>query len=99
RPPAAQRQARLQYQRLLGRMVERSFPDWKIEELTSTADLEHSFSPVYARGLLRRGRSATCVFGVNDSETQPSIDGALTFALLWFHYCREREAARLLVEG
>ena len=81
RPPAVQRQARLQYQRLLKRALERSF------------------SPVYARGLLRRGRSAVCVFGVNDSELQASVDGALTFALLWFHHCRERDPARYFVEG
>lgn len=99
RAPAAQRQARLQYQRLLKRVLERNFPDWNVEELTSTADLERSFSPVYARGLLRRGRSAVCVFGVNDSELQASVDGALTFALLWFHHCRERDPARYFVEG
>jgi hypothetical protein len=99
RAPAAQRQLRLQYQRLLGRVLERNFPDWRIDELTSTADLERSFSPVYARGILRRARSATCVFGVSNSESQGSIDGALTFALLWFHYCREREAARSFIEG
>jgi hypothetical protein len=99
RAPAAQRQARLQYQRLLKRVLERTFPDWNIEELTSTADLERSFSPVYTRGLLRRGRSAVCVFGVNDSELQASVDGALTFALLWFHRCRERDPARYFVEG
>ena len=99
RAPAAQRQLRLQYQRLLGRVLERNFPDSRIDELTSTADLERSFSPVYARGILRRGRSATCVFGVSNSESQASIDGALTFALLWFHYCREREAARSFVDG
>ena len=99
RVPAVQRQARLQYQRLLKRVLERNFPDWNVDELTSTADLERSFSPVYARGLLRRGRSAVCVFGVNDSELQSSIDGALTFALLWFHHCRERDPARYFVEG
>lgn len=46
RAPSIQRQARLQYQRRLGRLLERSFPDWKLAEITSTADLEHSFSPV-----------------------------------------------------
>src|SRR6185437_9630215 len=61
--------------------------------------LEHSFSPVYARGLLRRGRSAIAFLGVNSSELQASIDAALTFALLWFHYCRERESPRSFVEG
>ncbi len=97
--PAAQRQVRLQYQRLLQRVLERSFPDWNVEELTSTADLGRSFSPVYARGLLRRRRSAVCVFGVNDSELQASVDSALTFALLWFHHCRERDPSRYFVDG
>jgi hypothetical protein len=99
RPPSAQRQARLQYQRLLGQVLKHRFPEWTVDQLVSTADLEHSFSPVYTRGLLRRGRSSVCVFGVNDSELQASVDGALTFALLWLHYCREREAARGFVEG
>lgn len=36
---------------------------------------------------------------MNDSELQASVDGALTFALLWFHHCRERDAARSLIEG
>ena len=99
RPPAVQKQARLQYQRLLGRALQRGFPEWNVEGLVSTADLERSFSPVYTRGLLRRGRSSICVFGVNDLELQASVDGALTFALLWLHYCRERDAARSVVEG
>jgi hypothetical protein len=99
RPPAVQRQARLHYQRLLARALERNFPDWNLEELASTADLERSFSPVHTRGLMRRGRSAACVCGVNDSELQASVDGALTFALLWFHYCRERRPERYFVEG
>jgi hypothetical protein len=80
-------------------LLERNFPDWKVAEITSTADLEHSFSPVYARGLIRRGRSSIAFLGVNNSELQASIDGALTFALLWLHYCRDRESARSVVEG
>lgn len=99
RAPSLQRRARLQYQRLLGRLLERNFPDWKLAAITSTADLEHSFSPVYARGLLRHGRSAIAFLGVNSSELQASIDAALTFALLWLHYSRERESPRSFVEG
>jgi len=98
-PPAMQRQARMQDQRLLARAMQRNFPDWNVEGLVSTVDLERSFSPVYTRGLLRRGRSTICILGVNDSELQASVDGALTFALLWFHYCRERDAARSVIAG
>ena len=99
RAPSVQRQSRLKYQRLLGRLLERVFPDYRVDELTSTAALERSFSPVYTRGMLCRGRSAICIFGVNDSELQASVDGALTFALLWFDFCRSRDAGRFLVEG
>ncbi len=42
-------------------------------------DLEHSFGPIYARGILRQGRTAFAVLGVNQQETQSSIDAALTF--------------------
>jgi len=62
-------------------------------------DLEHSFGPIYARGILRQGRTAFAVLGVNQEETQSSIDAALTFAILWLDACRESEDHRVLVEG
>jgi hypothetical protein len=76
-------------------------PGWSLDKtrLSTSMDLERSFSPVYARGLLRKGRSAFVVMGVNQEETQGSIDAALTFALLWLDACREREAGRSMVEG
>jgi hypothetical protein len=37
--------------------------------------------------------------GVNQQETQSSVDAMLTFGLLWLEACREREAGRTLVEG
>lgn len=49
--------------------------------------------------MLRRGRSAIAILGVSAAELQASIDGSLTFALLWFHHCRERESLRAVVEG
>src|SRR5262249_32471270 len=54
---------------------------------------------IYARGLLRKGRTSMAVLGVNHGETQASVDAALTFGLLWLQACREREAGRSLVEG
>src|SRR5262249_55871740 len=62
-------------------------------------DLERSFGPIYARGLIRRGRSAFAVLGVNEHETQSSIDAALTFGILWLDACRRSQDARVLVEG
>lgn len=99
RTPSARKAARAAYQRRLGRMLERSFPDLRVEKLSSAMDLERSFGPIYCRGTLRRGRSAFAVLGVNAQEMQPSIDASLTFGLLWLAHCREREAARSVVEG
>jgi hypothetical protein len=99
RTPTAKKAARSRYARLLERVLRRRLPDWKLDKLSTSMDLERSFSPVYARGLLRRGRSAFAVLGVNNQETQGSIDAALTFGLLWLEACREREAGRSLVEG
>jgi hypothetical protein len=101
RPPTAQKAARSRYARLLERALRREMPGWSLDKtrLSTSMDLERSFSPVYARGLVRKGRSAFAVMGVNQQETQASVDAALTFGLLWLDACREREAGRSLVEG
>lgn len=99
RPPAARRAARSAYRQRLRRILERNFPDLRATALTSAMDLERSFGPVYTRGLLRRGRSAFAVLGVNAAESQPAVDGALTFGLLWLDHLRRREAGRLVIEG
>ena len=100
-PSAAQKAIRSRYARFLERALRRAMPDWQLEKgrLSTAMDLERSFSPVYARGLLRKGRSALAVLGVNRQETQAAVDASLTFGLLWMHACREREAGRSLVEG
>jgi hypothetical protein len=101
RPPTAQKAARSSYARLLERALRRDMPGWALDKarVSTSMDLERSFSPVYARGLVRKGRSAFAVMGVNQQETQGSIDAALTFGLLWLDACREREAGRTMVEG
>jgi hypothetical protein len=99
RTPTARRAARSVYQQHLRRALERNFPDFKLTKLSSAMDLEHSFGPIYARGVLRQGRTAFAVLGVNQQETQSSIDAALTFAILWLDACRNSEDHRVLVEG
>jgi hypothetical protein len=90
RTPTQKKAARSLYQRRLRTVLERHFAGFTVERLTGNMDLERSFSPVYTRGLLRRGSSGFAVLGVNAQEPQAAIDGALTFGLLWFDYCRER---------
>jgi hypothetical protein len=99
RSPTARRVARAAYEQKLRRTLERNFPDFKITKLTGGVDLEKSFGPVYTRGLMRQGRSAFAVLGVNAQETQSSIDAALTFGILWLDACRHAPAANVLVEG
>ncbi|HYX69942.1 MAG TPA: hypothetical protein VE825_12470 [Terriglobales bacterium] len=98
RAPSERAFARLRYLRVLERALERGFPGWTVGSLSSAMDLERSFGPIYARGLMRRGGSAFAILGVNAEEAQASVDAALTIGLLWLDLCRGR-AARVLVEG
>ncbi len=98
RSATAQRAARAHYQKLLVRLLEREYPGAKIESISAKADLEHSFSPVYTRAVVRTGQSAFAVLGVNEDESQASIDAALTFGILWLDYHRQR-ADRYHIEG
>ncbi len=97
RTTAAKKGARTAYQRLLRRVLERSFPSFIVGRMSTAIDLERSFSPVYTRGELRRGNTSWAVLGVNAQETQPAIDASLTFGLLWLDACRSHSWA--LVEG
>jgi len=101
RAASAKKTARSHYARLLERALRRHDPDWSMDrgKLSTSMDLEQSFSPVYARGLIRKGRSSFAVLGVNRQETQSAVDAALTFGLLWLDACRIREAGRSVVEG
>src|SRR5882672_10838051 len=47
RAPATQKAARNRYARTLERVLRRQFPDWPLDKnrLSTTMDLEHSFSP------------------------------------------------------
>jgi hypothetical protein len=99
RTPTAKRAARVAYQRTLHRVLQRHFSGFSIDRLSTSMDLERSFGPVYARGLMHRGQSAFAVLGVNGQETQGSIDAALTFGILWLDACRIAKAGKFVVEG
>jgi len=88
RSPTARKACRTAYEGKLRRALERHFAEFTIDRLTTGVDLEKSFGPIYARGLLRRGQSGFAVLGVNEKETQASIDAALTFGILWLDACR-----------
>jgi hypothetical protein len=93
------RAIRARYKQVFERILQRESPGYKLEAVSNRADLEHSCSPVYTRGVLRQGQSAFAVLGVSAEETQPSIDAALTFGILWMHRQREQLASRAHVAG
>ncbi len=99
RTPKAQKIARDHYLRQLERVLRRGFPDSVPAGFSNRTDLERSFGPAYARGLLRRGRSAWACIGVNQGETQASIDGALTIGILWLDHLRRKHVSECVVEG
>jgi hypothetical protein len=99
RAGTAKRTARKAYQSLLERVLRREYPGFKILHFSSSPDLEHSFSPVYTRGVVLAGQSAFAVLGVNAQETETSVDAALTFGVLWMDYQRQHLAGRAQVEG
>jgi hypothetical protein len=99
RSAGARRVERISYEPRLRRILERTFPGWGMVRMTTSMDLERSFGPAYLRGLMRHGQHALAIIGVNDGETQSTIDGALTCGILWLEACRRSERERRVVEG
>jgi hypothetical protein len=99
RTPSARESTRVHYLKTLERMLLRTFPDWKADGFRTAMDLEKSFGPAYARGVLVRGTHAWAVIGINAEESQTIVDGILTLGILWLADCRERAGGRRLFQG
>jgi hypothetical protein len=99
RSPASRRSARAAYEPPLRRALERIFPEWTVVRLSTSVDLEHSFGPAHLRGWMRQGQRALALVGVNDQETQSTVDAALTCGILWLEACRMAQRERRIVEG
>lgn len=99
RTPTARDAARRKYQRGLERALAAAFPEWNVQNLRSAMDLENSFGPAYARGMLVRGQVAWAVLGVGPDEPQAMIEGALTLGILWLAHCREHGDGRRVFHG
>lgn len=91
--------ARRLYLRTLERVLVRNYPEWKPTGFSTAMDLERSFGPAYARGVLTRGQQAWAVLGVGPEESAQTIDGVLTLGILWLQLCRERAMGKHLFAG
>ena len=85
---------RLEFREQFRRFLRRQFPTYKIAELTTGADLEHSLSPAYPRAFLRQGASGWAAIGASPDAFH--CDGVLTFGLIWLDYLRLREPAAVI---
>ena len=90
---------RTRFVKVLERALERHFEGWRPDSFRTAMDLEKSFGPTYARGLLVQGQKAWAVIAVNEEEALATIDGILTFGILWLETCREQSGGRRLVQG
>lgn len=92
KPNALRRKAGpAQFRETLRRMLERDFHEWKIEQLTTATDLEHSLSGLYARGVMRRGSAAWAFIGAPGEIGSAACDQTLTFGLIWLDRVWRRE--------
>lgn len=69
-------------------MLQREFPDWRVAELSTDANLEASLSPSHPRALLRRGSAMLAAIA---APPHSDIDAVLSFGLIWLDYLRGRE--------
>ena len=86
---AARRGSRLKYRERFRRSLSRQYPGWRVVELSTETDLQHSLSPSYPRALLRKGATGMAAIGAAEDCLDPQ--GALTFGLIWLDYLRRRE--------
>lgn len=86
--------SRLEFREQFRSFLRHQFPTYKIAELTTGADLEHSLSPAYPRAYLRQGASAWAAIGASPDAFH--AEGVLTFGLLWLDYLRLREPAAVI---
>lgn len=93
---ASRRSARLVFREQFRRFLSRQFAGWKIAELSAEANLQESLSPVYPRALLKQGAAGWAALAC--PAEAGAAQGALTFALVWLDYLRQRHP-RLAVEG
>ena len=78
------------------RMLQRQFPGWEVETLSSSLDLQHSFSSVFPRAKVTRGQHVLAAMACPDPQDEPAL---LTFALIWHHYLRSRRRTASQAQG
>jgi len=95
-PDWERRGTRLVFRERFRQFLSREFPAWRITEVSTEQDLEHSLSPAFPRAFLKHGSSGLAAIGSPPDGLNAS--GVLSFGLIWLEYLRRRER-RATVEG
>jgi hypothetical protein len=83
------RGTRVAFRERLRLILLREFPDWRIGELTTEINLEHSLPPTFVRGFLRRGKTGMAVVAAGPDTADCGSLAAI--GLIWLDYLRARE--------
>ncbi len=67
-------------------MLFRAFPRWEVTTLSSNSDLRRSFSGIFPRARLTKGRETVAAVACPSPQDEAAF---LTFALIWFDYVRQ----------
>jgi hypothetical protein len=94
RKPDAGHLRRAQFRAPFSEMLAQQFPDEAITSLATSADLEHSLSGSYVRGITTAKGRAMAVMAAAPGETAATYDALLTFGLLWLDHARHRKSRR-----
>jgi len=88
------RGGRLVFRERFRSFLTREFPSWKLAELSSEPDLEHSLSPAFPRAFLHNGTSGIAAIAAPPDGMDASF--LLSFGLIWLDYLRHREQRRTI---
>jgi hypothetical protein len=86
---ADRRGARLKYRERFRSSLQRQFAGYRVAELSTEQDLQHTLSPSFPRALLRRGTSGIAAVGASEDAFSPN--DALSFGLIWLDHLRRRD--------
>ncbi|HEX2712045.1 MAG TPA: hypothetical protein VHM88_07460 [Candidatus Acidoferrales bacterium] len=90
------RLAREKFRERFCQLLAEQFPDEQLDSLTTAADLEHSLSGCFTRGLLHRGQQAWAVIAASASEDAATVDAILTYGLIWLDRARRQSHGRVV---
>jgi hypothetical protein len=82
--------SREKFREKFGDLLRERFPAEEVLSLSAAADLEHSLSSRYTRGIVRTQGGEWAVLAAAPGESADAIDDMLTFGLIWLDHARDK---------